>query len=172
MNELESLLAQVGKYINDPTNGLPEEIFRFATQITPMVNVDLLVRDKDGRILLSWRDDKYEGCGWHVPGGIVRVKETFEQRIQRTALQELGNRVVCDLSPLEIVPIIKKEKSIRGHFISFVYACYFPDGVNIEQTCRPNEAGYLKWFNYYPDDMLPVHAFYKKYFNARKSVEE
>ena len=66
--ELKKLFEEVDTYIEDPTKGLPEEVFIFLTQNTPMVNVDLVIRDDKGRILLSWRDDEFCGSGWHIPG--------------------------------------------------------------------------------------------------------
>ena len=39
--------------IVDPRVGLPSEIFYFITRLTPMVNVDLLIKDEDRRSLLS-----------------------------------------------------------------------------------------------------------------------
>ena len=93
MSDVNQLLEKVRDEISNPKDGLPEEIFLFATEITPMVNVDLLIKDKDGRILLSWRNDRFYDKGWHVPGGILRLQETFEQRIQLTALEEIGCRV-------------------------------------------------------------------------------
>lgn len=164
MTSLKKALNDIETYIEDPRNGLPEEVFLFVSKITPLVNVDLLVRDNAGRILLSWRDDPYEGCGWHVPGGIVRLKESFEERLQKTALQELGCDVLYEKKPLEIVPIIKKTANIRCHFITFVYDCRIPNGKNISTIRRKGEAGYLEWHDSYPDDMLQVHAFYSKYF--------
>ncbi len=68
------------KQIHNPSSGLPEELFLFISRITPMVNVDLLIKDENGRALLSWRDDQFAGTGWHVPGGIVRFKENMEDK--------------------------------------------------------------------------------------------
>lgn len=43
-----------------------------------MVNVDLLIKNvSSNETLLTWREDEYYGPGWHVPGGIVRFKETI-----------------------------------------------------------------------------------------------
>ena len=48
--------------------------------ITPVVNLDLLITS--GRqILLSWRNDRYCGQGWHIPDGCVRFKDRPEERI-------------------------------------------------------------------------------------------
>ena len=40
---LKELIKEVEKQEFDPTIGLPETLFEFATRITPMVNVDLLL---------------------------------------------------------------------------------------------------------------------------------
>ena len=165
MGTLKTYIEGIRDYIDNPRNGLPEELFLFATEITPMVNVDLLVRDDEGRILLAWRDDDIYGTGWHVPGGIIRLKESFLERIQKTAELELGCNVIAGETPLEIVPIICPEMQVRGHFISFVYECKLPNDYCINNGNRSrHERGYLEWHKRFPDDMLEVHGFYKKYF--------
>lgn len=70
---LEDLLDEVRKRIDDPDKGLPEEVFLFLSQLSPLPNVDLLTRDREGRILLAWRNDPWWGSGWHVPGGVIRL---------------------------------------------------------------------------------------------------
>lgn len=165
MSEINNLLNKVRKKISNPQKGLPEDVFLFATEVTPMVNVDLLIRDEYGRILLSWRNDEFYEEGWHVPGGILRLQESFEQRIQLTALEEIGCKVEHSDAPLEIVPIICKGMSQRSHFISFVYECKIIDDFEIDNgEKKKGDAGYLEWHEEYPREMLRVHEFYKKYF--------
>ena len=36
----------------------PEYFEKHVTTVVPIVNVDLLIKDKEGRILLSWRDEE------------------------------------------------------------------------------------------------------------------
>ena len=43
MREINDLLQKIRNKIQNPREELPEEIFLFATEITPMVNVDLLI---------------------------------------------------------------------------------------------------------------------------------
>lgn len=165
MDRLNELLQEVSRQVKNPEEGLPEEVFLFATEITPMVNVDLLIRDEQGRILLSWRDDRFYEKGWHVPGGILRLKESFEERIQKTALNEIGCNVISAAEPIEIVPIIVKEMKTRGHFITFVYECRLPEGTSINNGAKAEtDAGYLAWHKKCPDNILQVHNFYRKYF--------
>ena len=56
--ELRSCIDAVESRIDDPHRGLPEEVFLFVTRLTPMVNVDLLIRDTSGDTglppLLGW----------------------------------------------------------------------------------------------------------------------
>ena len=65
---LKELIKEVEKQEFDPTIGLPETLFEFATRITPMVNVDLFVRNFKKEILLTWRGGNYYSPGWHIPG--------------------------------------------------------------------------------------------------------
>jgi len=163
---LKTVLEQVYNEIDDPTQGLPEEVYLFITRITPMINTDLLIRDDQGRILLAWREDEVYGVGWHVPGGILRLKETFQERIQRTALKEIGCNVIAEKEPAEIIPLIYKEAKTRGHFITFVYECRLPEGHEIDNHgLSENSPGYLKWFSSFPENMLRCHECYRKYFD-------
>lgn len=163
--KLKELLEQVLEMIPDPQGGLPEDVFLFATEITPMVNIDLLIKDNMGRILLSWRKDQFYEEGWHVPGGIIRVKETFAERIKRVAELEIRcTNLEYNPQPLEVVPIICPNMRQRGHFISFVFDCRLPVGFEVKNIVTNNEAGFLQWHDKCPDNILEVHKFYRKYW--------
>lgn len=152
------------KQIKNPDKGLPEDIFLFFTRNTPMINVDLLIKDEKGRTLLSWRDDEYCGKGWHLPGGIIRYKEKFETRIQKVAKAEIRTEVEFEPKPLGIYQVIVNEKTTRGHFISVLYKCFVSEKFVIKNKgLKQNEAGYLKWHENCPKDLLKFHNIYKKY---------
>ena len=76
-----------------PTDGLPEELFFLVSSLVPIVNIDLFVTNNNREVLLSWRSDLHHGKGWHIPGGCVRLKETLLDRVEKTALSELGTIV-------------------------------------------------------------------------------
>lgn len=167
MEELrrQKILANLRASIGNPNTGLLEDVFLFVAALTPMVNVDLLIRDRNGRILLSWRDDPFYDCGWHVPGGIVRYQESLEERLQKTAAHELGCRVEVEQPCLDVVELIHQGQQIRGHFLTFIYACRLPDEWDInQQTQSLGEPGYLEWYDRFPENMISVHSFYRKYF--------
>jgi len=159
---LPDAISFLDQQIVDPTVGLPEEVFLFASRITPMLNVDLLVRDNNGRTLLAWRNDAFSGQGWHIPGGVIRFKETFEQRLMKVAATELGTVVEFDPIPIALNQIIIHEQKTRSHFISLLYACFLPESfipTNIGIT--PTTTGFLKWHNHCPDNLIPVHEIYR-----------
>src|SRR3954451_13793393 len=78
----QQAFAVLDAWVGEPVDGLPEEFFLFLSRYTPIVNVDLLIQEAIGedrrRTLLTWRDDETYGAGWHVPGGIIRYKESAE----------------------------------------------------------------------------------------------
>ena len=154
--------------VPNPTAGLPEELFLFASRITPLVNVDLLVQDECGRTLLSWRDDALGYLGWHIPGGIIRFKETLEQRIQQVAEHELGTRVAFDPAPIAMHEIIHPTRHTRGHFLSLLYRCRVPaDYVPCNTGRGAADAGYLMWHEKCPQNLLGVHEVYRAVINGQ-----
>ena len=163
--ELKKLLEKVMTHIDDPANGLPEDVFLFLSAISPLPNVDLLIRDAAGKILLAWRNDPWWGSGWHVPGGIIRLNESFAERIQKTAQKELRTSVIHGEEPIEIREIINKDFKTRSHHISFVFDCKVPENYKIDNgLLSDHNTGFLSWHEHYPDQMLRCHEFYRKYF--------
>ncbi len=163
---LSTALAQINSCIGDPRQGLPEEVFLFASSITPMVNVDLLVRNNEGHILLSWRDDRFSGRGWHVPGGVVRFKEPLIDRVQKTALNEFGCEVRLTSPIPEYIEFIREDgPPERSHFIAFVYNCRLPEGItNPPLKVAPGTVGHLAFHEFFPENMISFHYCYRKYF--------
>lgn len=145
--------------------GLPGEVFCFISRITPLINVDLLIKDELRRTLLSWRDDQYSGTGWHLPGGVIRFKETMEARVKKVAESEIGVEVEFDPNPIAINQMINNEWDIRGHFISILYKCSLPSAFVLTKNNELEETdpGYLKWHKTCPENLLKFHNVYKKY---------
>ncbi|MFZ2656840.1 MAG: NUDIX domain-containing protein [Victivallales bacterium] len=157
-------IAILDKQVPNPCLGLPDEVFYYISRTTPMLNVDLLIKDEKERTLLSWRDDQYAGKGWHIPGGIVRFKETLETRIMKVAENEVGAHVDFDPAPMAINQIILTESNTRGHFISILYKCYLPATFIPDNKGLPNTAaGYLMWHESCPVDLLKLQDIYRKY---------
>jgi len=160
MHEIIKLLEEK---IENPREGLPEDVFLLISRLTPMINVDLLIKDEKGRVLLSWRDDRYCGKGWHIPGGIIRFKEKAIERIEKVALNEIGTKVEFEEKPIAINELMLNENT-RGHFISFLYKCFLPSSfIPDNKELKEDDVGYLKWHDCCPENFLEVQKIYKKF---------
>lgn len=151
--------------IGDPHEGLPEDIFLFVSRITPMVNVDLLIQDDRGRTLLTWRDDGHFGRGWHVPGSVIRYKETTADRVRACARKELGADVSFDPKPMFVMETII-DKRDRGHAVSLLFRCRLltaPDPAR-EAGSNPPSSGQWRWFEARPPDLLSIQDEYARFF--------
>ena len=149
----------------NPKDMLPLDLFEFSTSLLPFVNVDLLIVNEKDQILLSWRDDTHYGEGWQIPGGIIRMMETIDDRIQKTAEREIGCRVEYEPEPLviheNIITVERaklKNQLERAHNIALLYKCHVPDGFVIDNQGREeNDEGYLRWFAKFPEKLLDCH---------------
>jgi colanic acid biosynthesis protein WcaH len=153
--------------VKDPTKGLPEDIFLFASRITPLINVDLLIKDKQGRTLLTWRNDGYSPAGWHIPGGIIRFKETFTERIKAVAASELGSRIRVKAGPLVVHEIIFPSYTNRAHGVSLLYECVLASPLDPDLKYKRGTPcpGQWAWHETCPDDLLDVHEIYRSYIS-------
>jgi ADP-ribose pyrophosphatase YjhB (NUDIX family) len=156
---LAEAIASVMGAVADPRNGLPEPIFELALKLTPMVNVDLLVKDGEGRTLLAWREDRF-GAGWHIPGGIIRYGEHSGQRIDFVAREELGASVEPDLLPCDILQYVGR----RGHFISLLYRCRLIGDFELPTLFHSGDGtprhGAIGWIKGLPQSLYPSHEQY------------
>ena len=167
-SRLTELLEELRQHIPAPKEGLPQEVFYFVSQLTPLINVDLLVKNKAGQTLLTWRDDRFYGPAWHIPGGVIRFKETIEQRIHKVAETELGCQVRFAPEPINVRGLINKDRDVRGHFISMLFLC--------EAVTEPSpakrfsgqvpEQGQWAWHDESPDNLLSVHESFRIFIDG------
>ena len=166
---LQTAIATLREAIHNPKVGLPEDIFLFVSSLTPMVNVDLLIRDEAGRTLLTWRDDPFYGPGWHIPGGIIRFKESAAERIVAVAAGELGAKLEFAPDPCKLTEIVAPSRDLRGHFISLLYRCRLLSPPDAKRRADPSSPkhGEWAWHQGSPEKLLSVHAFYRPYLEGR-----
>lgn len=165
-DRIRELVAELDALFPDSRQGLPDELFYLVSRLTPLVNVDLLIRDRRDAILLTWRDDRFYQ-GWHVPGGIIRFKETAADRIRAVGLSELGAPVEADATPCAVHEKRNTSRDVRGHFISLLYATRLLGEPDRSRACTDvahPEPGQWAWHLTCPDRLLPNHAVYRPLF--------
>lgn len=167
--KLDEAIAVLEAQCTHPRSGLPESVFLLLTRLTPMVNVDLLIRDEAQRTLLTWREDIYHGAGWHIPGGVIRLKETAAQRIAAVAKQELGCDLMAEDRPTALNECISLTQHNRGHAISLLYRCKLvsPPSKTLEYHRGKPHPGMFHFFDRAPENLLEVHHMYRKYIGPQ-----
>jgi len=165
--DLKFHLDKISEYIQNAKDGLPLDVFYFVSQLTPLINVDLLIKNKQGQVLLAWRDDRFYGPAWHIPGGIIRFKEKIEDRIQKVSLLELGATVNFAPEPIHIRGLINQERDIRGHFISLLFLCELSSDLAQEKEYKGGDPkqGEWAWHDKAPCNLLKVHEAFRKYID-------
>ena len=147
-NDLVALL----KKIDDPHGGLPQPVFDALCGTVPFVACELVVMNKKGELLLTWREDQW-WKGWHFPGGLMRHRETVDERIKKMALHETGLHV----KKYKFLFPINYHSSHRGHSVSLVFLA---NGEHVEQGT---------FFKTMPKDIIPDHRVLWR--NARKAID-
>ncbi len=165
--DLNFHLNKVLEYVKNAKEGLPIDVFYFVSQLTPLINVDLLIKNKKGQVLLTWRDDRFYGPAWHIPGGIIRFKERIEDRLEMVAKLELGARIRFAPEPIHIRGLINNERDVRGHFISMLYLCELISDPISEKKFKGGdpEQGEWAWHDKSPNNLLKVHESFRKYID-------
>ena len=163
--EIKKIIDSLEAIIKNPSEGLPEDIFLFVSRITPIVNVDLLIKNERDQTLLTWRDDGYYPPGWHIPGGIVRYKETISDRINAVAASELGAKIKFKKDQLVTNEVIQPSRRIRGHFISLLYKCTLISSLdkNLRYEKGIPKPGQWAWHDKCPNNIISVHEMYRKF---------
>lgn len=104
---------------------LSEEEFLKTFEHVPRVGISLLVKDKNGRILLTKRaKPPLEGL-WHIPGSFLFKLETINDCLQRVAIDELNLNLFAKPQLLGVFDNIDKDP--RGHVVDIVYGATVGD---------------------------------------------
>jgi len=158
MSDLNRVIGLLEEVVPDARQGLGEELFHAVSRLTPMVNVELLIRDEEGKTLLTWRDDELYGPGWHFPGGVLRFKETFAERISAVARLELGSTVSHPEHPDEVRAATSDVRDIRGHFVSLLFNCQLTSALDDNRRATKTDPtnGQWAWHAQKPANLLPV----------------
>ncbi|MBQ4799508.1 GDP-mannose mannosyl hydrolase [Pseudoalteromonas sp. MMG006] len=69
---------------------LPLNTFKTVIKSTPLVSIDLIVRNNNNDILLGKRKNRPAKKAWFVPGGRILKDEKFDSAFRRLISDELG----------------------------------------------------------------------------------
>ncbi|MFQ1844832.1 GDP-mannose mannosyl hydrolase [Aeromonas veronii] len=84
------MLSVNKKAANTPSHRLDKTQFQQIVAATPLISIDLIVRNEFGQILLGRRLNRPAQGFWFVPGGRVRKDERLNDAFWRLTEEELG----------------------------------------------------------------------------------
>lgn len=151
---------------------LPLETFKAVIASTPLVSIDLIVRNNKKEVLLGKRINKPAQGFWFVPGGRILKGETFELAFKRLLKAELN--IVSRFAEFKGVYQHFYDDNMTGndfstHYLVLAYEIVISGSLG----ALPNEQhGDYKWL---PESELLkdecVHKHSKWYFQTEKNAD-
>lgn len=146
--------------------------FKTIVKSTPLVSIDLIVRDREGNVLLGKRTNRPAQGFWFVPGGRVLKDESFDNAFKRLIKEELGlDNVESNFKGIyqHFYDDNFSEDDFSTHYLVLAYEIKF----NGDLTLLPLEQhSKYKWF---PENELlnseQVHRHSKWYLQKNKQAD-
>lgn len=166
-------LVRVLAINNDPSkkatgDNVNNEAFLNIIDTTPLVSIDIILKDSDGRVLLGKRNNKPAKDFWFVPGGRIRKNETLNQALARISQVELGFQLSIEQTSLigafdHIYPDNAFDrKGINTHYVALGHEATLQAG---QEICIDSQHSAVAWWSV--ADLLEsteVHENTKAYF--------
>ncbi|MGO4331462.1 GDP-mannose mannosyl hydrolase [Cupriavidus sp. 2TAF22] len=141
----------------------------------PLVSIDLIVTDAQGRALLGRRRNRPARDTWFVPGGRIRKDENLDAAFRRIVADELGIAGVERASATargvfeHLYPDnFAGEPGVTTHYVVLAYAWTMPAGTQEAREAAvgtPGQHSAYRWMS--PAELLgrdDVHENTKAYF--------
>ena len=135
---------------------------------TPLVSIDLVIRNEKNEVLLGKRVNRPAQNFWFVPGGRIRKNERVREAFARIFEAELG--VSLSFKEAGLIGVYDHiyednfagENGINTHYVVLAYACQLKSA----RVLKPDaQHGELKWWDV--DGLVAsasVHENTKAYF--------
>ena len=151
---------------------LSKDIFSTVIENAPLISIDLVVKNKDKKVLLGKRLNKPAFGSWFVPGGRVFKDEKVEDAFKRITENEIG--ICMDISNASFKGIYQHfyndnvfDDDFSTHYIVMGFE------INIEQDpVLNNQHENYKWFS--EDELMldeNVYTYVKDYFKKEKGIK-
>lgn len=146
---------------------LPHADWLQVVRHAPLVAIDLILLDLEGRVLLGLRENEPARGFWFVPGGAIRKSETLDTAFARIAGDELGlelqrrHAALLGVYEHHYATNFAGEPGVTTHYVVLAHR------LSLQGELGPADAQHreLRWFGVEElrarDD---VHANVKAYF--------
>ena len=152
---------------------LEKELFSSIIANTPLISIDLIIKDSQGKVLLGKRINK-PACGsWFVPGGRVFKDESLEDAFTRTCKDEIGK--VFSINDATFKGIYQHfyddnvfNDEFSTHYIVLGFELIIKEDLSLDTIQHEK----YKWFT--QEELLvskDVYSYVKDYFRKEKGIK-
>ena len=145
---------------------LEKEDYQKMLRSMPVVSIDLIINDEDGRILLGKRNNRPAANHWFVPGGRLFKGEDIPAAVRRISSQELGTELVHrrGLGVFhQLYPDNFTDDTHGSHYVTFAMSVASTGSMSLAQG--DDQHNELRWWKLH--DLMEseeVHELTKNYF--------
>ncbi|WP_288390595.1 GDP-mannose mannosyl hydrolase [uncultured Acinetobacter sp.] len=147
---------------------LPDQVFKTVIQSTPLISIDLVVRNEKNEVLLGKRLNAPAKGFWFVPGGRVQKDETLDSAFIRLLREELDSEFEIAREQANFLGVFEHfyednfyEEDFTTHYIVMGYEIKISQSL-IEKLSQHSD---FKWIN--TSEMISdesIHQYTKNYF--------
>jgi colanic acid biosynthesis protein WcaH len=153
---------------------LDKQDFLIVVRNSPLVAIDLIVKDERGRVLLGLRKNKPAQGYWFVPGGRIYKDERIAQALTRIGQEELG--AALDIQSVAFLGVyehlyednVASIPGISTHYI--ISACQVQRIFKLEDLPAAQHADWRFWEMAELMASESVHPNTKAYFEEKPST--
>ncbi|MHA3091604.1 GDP-mannose mannosyl hydrolase [Acinetobacter brisouii] len=150
---------------------LPDQVFKTVISSTPLISIDLVVRNEKGEVLLGKRLNAPAKGYWFVPGGRVQKNETLDQAFQRLLKEELGIGSGMTRADAKFLGVFEHfyddnvfDDEVSTHYIVLAYIVNLSKNINCSFLYAQHSG--FHWFeNSEVKGTDAIHENTKNYFN-------
>ncbi len=156
-------------------SSLDEKTFSTIIKNTPLISIDLIIKNKEGKILLGMRKNEPAKNFWFVPGGRIFKDEPIRDALKRLAHDELGLEI--DSKPFFFIGIFEHlyqqnvfdENGFGTHYVVLAHELRLEENPGTLPVVQHSD---FKWFTRL--ELISdssVHKNTKAYFESAKNQD-
>jgi colanic acid biosynthesis protein WcaH len=151
---------------------LEKELFSSIIENTPLISIDLVIKNSENKILLGKRINKPAKNSWFVPGGRIFKDETIENAFQRITKDEIGKTYNISNAHFKgVYQHFYDDNVFNDNFSTHYIVLGFQLVIKEELSLGTIQHEKYKWFT--QDELLnseDVYSYVKDYFKKEKGI--
>lgn len=152
---------------------LEKELFSSIIANTPLISIDLIIKDIEGKVLLGKRVNKPAKNSWFVPGGRIFKDESLEEAFIRTTKDEIGKTfTINDATFKGIYQHFYDDNVFNDEFSTHYIVLGFELIIKEDLSLDTIQHEKYKWFT--QEELIEskdVYSYVKDYFKKEKGIK-